>query len=173
MNESVKMRYKSVRVKLFTVVGILVEPIITAIVNPKVFIEASLSMVQPTIKVTAKIPVIPSSVPGSLFFRSILISSCRSHWRRGLRWITVESYFRNSTDLCGTMIITVKLKFPACINYISIVDLINGRYFLCRSPSISWKHIVEATNSKSFQEFSDTNLFAIVISLNPITKYFP
>ena len=58
-------------------------------------------------------------------------------------------------------------------DYLYIIKLIKERYVLCQSPSLSLKGIFEANKSNLFQELSDTNQFFIVISLNPITKYFP
>ena len=64
------------------------------------------------------------------------------------------------------------MKYTASRNCLSIIYLIKGRYVLFQGPSISWKIIVEAILSKSFQEFSDTNQFVIVVSLNPIMEFF-
>ena len=58
VNERVKMHFKAATVNIFTVVRLLVEPSID-ITKPKVYLEASPSIRQPSIIVTSNRPVIP------------------------------------------------------------------------------------------------------------------
>ena len=142
-NKGVMMRCKAVTANLLTVVGLPVEPS-TAIAKPKGYLDASLSIRQPPRTVTSSNPVISPSLSSFFFFSSMLRSNSRSHRSIGKQWITVESYVGNSADLYGRRNITGKMKCKASRNYLSIIELIKGRYVLFRGPSISWKRIVEA-----------------------------
>ena len=67
MNEGVKMSFKAVPTNLFTVIGLIVEPSSTAVENTKGFLEEYISISQPPITVNSNIPLIPPSLPSSLF----------------------------------------------------------------------------------------------------------
>ena len=159
------MRFKTITMNLSIILHLLVEPI-TYIEKPKASMEASISIRKLTWTVTSSNPVIYPSLYSFLFFGYMLISN------RYL-WGTVESHVVNSADRCGGRNTTGKMKWTESRNCISIIDLIKGRYVICWVPSIIWKIIVEEILSKSFREFSDTDQFVIVLSLNPITKQFP
>ena len=142
---------KAVTANLFTVVFPLVEPISTDISKPKSYIGGYLSIIRPTITVTSNSPSIPTSLPTSLFFSSILISKSISHQILFWRWSTVESYVINSSDLCLTRIRTETINCPSSRNCLSVIYSIKGSCVIFWGPSISWKFIVEASKSKSFQ----------------------
>ena len=103
----------------------------------------------------------------------MLITSYKIRRSIGSWWSTVHSEVVKSPDFCGTIIITVNIYCTASRNFLSIIYLIKERFVLFRSPSISWKFIVEAIKSKLIQKLYNTNQFVIVVSLNPITKCFP
>ena len=163
---------KAVIANFFAVLVLLVKPSIY-IENQKGSLEAYLSIMWPPIIVASSSPVIPPSLPSSFFFSSMPRSNSRRHQIIGWQWITVESYVINSSDLCRMRITTGKMKCMSSRNFLSVIDLIKERYVIFWSPSISWKRIIEAIRRKLFREFSDTNQFLIVISLNPIRKSFP
>ena len=71
MKKEVKTRCKSVRANLFTVVRLIDWPSI-AIVKPKGYLEAYLYISYASLILTSTSPVIPPSLPISLFYRSML-----------------------------------------------------------------------------------------------------
>ena len=165
-NEWVMMYFKTITMNLLTIVHPFLVETITSVAKPKAYLEAYISIRKLPWTVTSSKPGIYSSQFSFLFFGKMLRSNRYS-------WGTVLSHVGNSADSCRWRNTTIKLKCTASRNCIFIIDLINGGYVLCWDPSIRWEFIVEAILSKSFLEFSDTNQFFIVVSLNPITKQFP
>ena len=159
MNKGFKMCCKAVTSNFFIVVGILPGPS-TYIVKPKGYIEAYLFIGKPHITVTSIIPVIYSSLYIYFFFSNIMISNSISHRSIGWWWSTVGIYFVNSADLYVMIIRTIKMKFAASRNCLSITKLIKGGYVIFQGPSISWKIIVETIKSK----FSKNSLIPIYLS---------
>ena len=163
-NEGVMMRFKTITANLSTILHLLVEPI-TSLEKQKAYLEESISIRKPWTVNSSK-PVISPSMFRFFFFGNMLRSN-------GYRWSTVESHVINSADRCGGRNKTGKMKCMVSRNCISIIYLIKGRYVLCWGHSIRWKRMVEEILSKSFREFSYTDQFVIVVSINPTTKQFP
>ena len=127
-NEGIKMHFKTVMANFFTAVGLLVGPS-TAIAKPECYIEAYISISQPSFIVTYSSPVINSYLLSSFLLRIILRSNSRIRQSRACKWIIVESEVINSTALCGTIIGTGKIKGTESRNCISIINLIKERCF--------------------------------------------
>ena len=159
------MHYKTIMANLLTIVCLLVEPI-TSLVKPKASLAAYISIRETPWTVTSSKPVIYTSLSILLSFVNMLRSN--RYW-----WSTVLSYIVNSASQCGRRKRTGKMKRKASRNCFSIVDPIKGRYIIWQGHTIRWKRMVESILSKSFQEFSDTHQFFIVVSLNPTIKQFP
>ena len=165
-NEWVMMHCKTVTMNMSTIVHPLIVETITSVAKPKASLEASISIRQLPWTVTSSKPVISPSLFIFFFFGNMLRSN--GYW-----WGTVKSHVVNSADCNGWRNTTGKIKCTESRKCISIIDLIKARYVICWGPSIRWKRIVGAILSKSFQEFSDTDQFFIVVSLNSTTKKFP
>ena len=134
--------------------------------KPKASLEESLSIRQnPWTVKYIKLVISPSLYR---FFSFINILRSNRYW-----WSAVLSYVRNSAGLCGGRNTTGKMKCTASRNCLSIIDLIKGRYVLCRDTSIRWKRIFQAILSKSFQEFSDTDQFVIKLFQLQMRISFP
>ena len=94
-NEGVTMSCKAVTANLLKVVGCLVEPI-TYIAKSKGYLEESISIIQPPIKVTSSNMVISPSLYRFFFFGGMLRSNSRSHQSIYKRLINDDSYIENS-----------------------------------------------------------------------------
>ena len=134
MNKGVNMSYKYVTEKLFTVVGLLVEPI-TAI-GKKGSLQEYISIRYYYLAVTYSITVIPPALTRSLFYISTMRLNSRSHKIRDIRRSTVESEVANSADLCLTRIRTGKIKCTESRNCLSIIKLIKKKYVIFQIPNI-------------------------------------
>ena len=165
MNKGVVMRLKTITTNLLTIVHLLVETI-TSLAKPKASLEESVSIRKIPWTVTSSKPVISPSLFSFLFFGNMMRSN--RYW-----WSTVESHVGNSADRCGGRNTTGKMKCTASRNFISVIDIVKGRYVIFLGPSIRWKRVVEAILRKSLWELSDTDQFFIVVSLNKISKQFP
>ena len=150
---------------MLTIVSLLVEPI-TYLSKPKAPLDAYLFISQHPWTVNSIKPIIYPSLYILFSFGGIMISN--RYWLN-----TVLSYVGNSSDRCGGRNTTVKMKYMSSRNCLSIVDLIKVRCVIFQCHSITFKSIVEEILSNPLQEFSDTDQFFIVLSLNPITKQFP
>ena len=164
-NEEVVIYFKTVTMNLFTIVQLIFETI-TSLAKPKASLEAYFSISQLPCTVNSSKPVISPSLFSFFFFGNMIRSNRYS-------WGTVDIHVGNSADSYGGRNTTIKLKLTESRNYISIIKLIKGGYVLSWGPSIRWNLIVEEILSKSFREFSDTDQFFVVVSLNTITKQFP
>ena len=166
MNKRIMMHFKTIMMNLLTIVHPFLVETITSIAKPKASLEVSIYIRKLPWRLTSSKPVISTSQFSFFFFGKVLRSNRYS-------WGTVLSHVGNSADSCKWRHTTRKLKCTESRNCIFIIELIKGRYVICWVPYIRWEFIVEAILSKSFREFSDTNQFVIVVSLNPIPKQFP
>ena len=83
-NEGIKMHFKTVMANFFTAVGLLVGPS-TAIAKPECYIEAYISISQPSFIVTYSSPVINSYLLSSFLLRIILRSNSRIRQSRACK----------------------------------------------------------------------------------------
>ena len=142
-SKGVIMTFKTITTNLLTIIGLVVEPIIS-IAKTLAYVEVNISIRQPPWTVTSGNPVIYTSLSSFFSFRIMLRSNSRSHQSVGYWWNTVDSYIRNSAGHCGGRNRTRKMKCTSSKNCLSFINLTKERYVLCRGPSVSWKRIVEA-----------------------------
>ena len=146
MNKVVMMCCKAVKVNLLAVVGLIVEPS-TSIEKPNGYVEEYLSISQHNINATYYNTVISTSLSSFFFFIIMMLSNGRIHLSIHKGWSTVESYVRNSAELCGRRSRTGKMKFAASRNCISLINLIKGRHVIFRGPSISRKVLLKQSRA--------------------------
>ena len=138
MKKEVNTRCKSVRANLFTVVCLIDWPSID-IVKPKSSLEAYLYISYASLILTSTSPVIPPSLPISLFYRSMLKTNSRIFQSIGWWWSTIDIEVVNSPDFWIKRSRTKKMNNTVSRNYFSVINLIKENNVLCWSPSITLK----------------------------------
>ena len=173
-NKGVMTCCKTIMANLSTIVRLLFEAI-TSLAKPKDSLEASLHISQTTWTLTSSNTFISPSL--SRLFSFGIILRYNRYW-----WSTVLSYIGNSAGRCGGKNTTGKMKCTESRNFVSVIDIIKGRYVIFRDPNIRWKMIVEAMLSKSFGACSAKNMTKwtfigvrttyVCLSFWPFYKYF-
>ena len=114
-------------------------------------------------EVTPNRPSIPTFIQSKfLWIRMANRSSRRSSdsdiQYRAYLWIT-----RRRTGI---------VEYPTGIHSDFIINVINGRYFICQNPFVCCENITRAINIYWFLELTDANKLVVVVPLNPIVTHF-